>query len=168
MGTTVFRIRIELIFRRCWNLVTPSRSCRGRAQVRALFPVNILRNIVPRRRRSVAFDESEEPMRTNRPAYVAAEMNRIVADEEAFERLVDLFKQAHGRAPASDCEAYQWAAGYELAKIKHLLRNFFLQLDIWQTTCRFFAHSHLANLRHRLDDGSSIEPAASPCAYFSI
>ena len=34
-------------------------------------------------------------------------MNRIVADEEAFERLVDLFKQAHGRAPASDCEAYR-------------------------------------------------------------
>src|ERR1700677_2567876 len=29
MGTTVFRIRIELIFRRCGNLVTPSRSCRG-------------------------------------------------------------------------------------------------------------------------------------------
>ena len=25
-GTTVFRIRIELIFRRCWNLVTPSRG----------------------------------------------------------------------------------------------------------------------------------------------
>ena len=48
-------------------------------------------------------------MRTNWPAYVAAEMKRIVADEEAFERLVDLFKQAHGRAPASDCEAYQWA-----------------------------------------------------------
>jgi 6-phosphofructokinase len=48
-------------------------------------------------------------MRTNWPAYVATEMNRIVADEEAFERLVDLFKQAHGRAPASDCEAYQWA-----------------------------------------------------------
>jgi hypothetical protein len=23
MGTTVFRIRIELIFRRCWNLITP-------------------------------------------------------------------------------------------------------------------------------------------------
>jgi hypothetical protein len=36
-------------------------------------------------------------MRTNWPAYVAAEKNRIVADEEAFERLVDLFKQAHGR-----------------------------------------------------------------------
>ena len=49
-------------------------------------------------------------MRTNWPAYVAAEKNRIVADEEAFERLVDLFKQAHGRAPASDCEAYQWGA----------------------------------------------------------
>ena len=48
-------------------------------------------------------------MRTNWPAYVAAEMNRIAADEEAFERLVDLFKQARGRAPASDCEAYQWA-----------------------------------------------------------
>jgi hypothetical protein len=27
MGTTVFRIRIELIFRWCWNLITPSRSC---------------------------------------------------------------------------------------------------------------------------------------------
>jgi hypothetical protein len=40
-------------------------------------------------------------------------MNRIVADEEAFVRLVDLFKQAHGRAPASDCEAYQWGAKME-------------------------------------------------------
>jgi hypothetical protein len=56
-------------------------------------------------------------MRTNWPAYVAAEMNRIVADEEAFERLVDLFKQAHGRAPASDCEAYQWAAKMEDAAL---------------------------------------------------
>ena len=26
MGTSVFRIRIELIFRRCWNLITPWRS----------------------------------------------------------------------------------------------------------------------------------------------
>jgi hypothetical protein len=26
MGTSVFRIRIELIFRRCWNLITPLRS----------------------------------------------------------------------------------------------------------------------------------------------
>jgi hypothetical protein len=25
------------------------------------------------------------------------------------QRMVDLFKQAHGRAPASNCEAYQWA-----------------------------------------------------------
>jgi hypothetical protein len=40
-------------------------------------------------------------------------MNRIVAYEEAFERLVNLFKQAHGRAPASDCEAYQWGAKME-------------------------------------------------------
>ena len=23
MGTSVFQIRIELIFRRCWNLITP-------------------------------------------------------------------------------------------------------------------------------------------------
>jgi 6-phosphofructokinase len=60
-------------------------------------------------KRSLTPNESEEAMRTNWPAYVAAEMNRIVADEEAFERLVDLFKQAHGRALASDCEAYQWA-----------------------------------------------------------
>jgi hypothetical protein len=50
-------------------------------------------------KRSLTPNESEETMRTNWPAYVAAEMNRIVADEEAFERLVDLFKQAHGRAP---------------------------------------------------------------------
>ena len=28
MGTTVFRIRIEPIFRPCGNLITPSRSCR--------------------------------------------------------------------------------------------------------------------------------------------
>ena len=26
MGTSVFRIRTELIFRRCWNLITPWRS----------------------------------------------------------------------------------------------------------------------------------------------
>jgi hypothetical protein len=52
-------------------------------------------------------------MRTDWPAYHAAEMNRIVADEEAFERLVDLFKQAHGWAPASDCEAYKWGAKME-------------------------------------------------------
>ena len=58
---------------------------------------------------SLTPNESEEAMRTNWPAYVTAEMNRIVADEEAFERLVDLFKQAHGRAPASDCDVYQWA-----------------------------------------------------------
>jgi hypothetical protein len=36
MGATVFRIRIELIFGRCGNLITPSRSCRGlAAQCRA-------------------------------------------------------------------------------------------------------------------------------------
>jgi hypothetical protein len=35
VGTTVFRIRIELIFRRCWNLITPSRSCRERRGLRA-------------------------------------------------------------------------------------------------------------------------------------
>jgi hypothetical protein len=29
MGPTVFRIRIELIFRPCGNLITPSRSCWG-------------------------------------------------------------------------------------------------------------------------------------------
>ena len=52
-------------------------------------------------------------MRTNWPAYVAAEMHRIVADEKAFERLVDLFKQAHGRAHTTDCEAYQWGAKME-------------------------------------------------------
>ena len=41
---------------------------------------------------------------------VAAELNRILADEEAFERLANLFQQVHGRALASDCEAYQWGA----------------------------------------------------------
>jgi hypothetical protein len=66
-------------------------------------------NATATEKRSFHTDESEEAMRTNWPAYVAAEMNRIVADEEAFERLVELFKQAHGRAPASDCDAYQWA-----------------------------------------------------------
>jgi hypothetical protein len=49
-------------------------------------------------------------MRTDWSAYVTAEMNRIVADEEAFERLANLFQKAHGRTPASDCEAYEWAA----------------------------------------------------------
>jgi hypothetical protein len=29
MGTTVFRIRVELIFHRCGNLITPSQSCGG-------------------------------------------------------------------------------------------------------------------------------------------
>ena len=56
-------------------------------------------------------------MRTNWPAYIAAEMNCIVADEEAFERLIGLFKQAHGRAHASDCEAYQWGAKMEDAAL---------------------------------------------------
>jgi len=51
-----------------------------------------------------------QAMRTNWPAYIAAEMNCLVADEEDFERLIGLFKQAHGRAHASDCEAYQWGA----------------------------------------------------------
>jgi hypothetical protein len=51
-------------------------------------------------------------MRTNWPAYVLASI-RCRRDEphrrrRRFERLVDLFKQAHGRV-ASDCEAYQWA-----------------------------------------------------------
>ena len=40
-------------------------------------------------------------------------------------------------------------ASRELAKIKHLLRNFFLRLNIWQKNSRIFAHSHLAHLRHR-------------------
>ena len=52
-------------------------------------------------------------MRTDWPAYVAAEANRITADEEAFKRLVDRFKQGYGRAPASDCEAYKWGAKME-------------------------------------------------------
>ena len=26
MGRSVFRIRVELIFRRCWNLITPWQS----------------------------------------------------------------------------------------------------------------------------------------------
>lgn len=56
-------------------------------------------------------------MRTNWPAYVAAEKNRIVADEEAFERLVRHFMHAYGRAPASDWEAYQWGAKMEDAAL---------------------------------------------------
>ena len=52
-------------------------------------------------------------MRTDWPAYVAAEANRITADEEAFKRLIDRFKQGYGRAPASDCEAYKWGAKME-------------------------------------------------------
>jgi len=99
MGTTVFRIRIELIFPPVLESGHTIAVVQGasRAQVRALFPVNILRKPSARGdAESVAFrtDESEEAMRTNWPAYVAAEMNRIAADEEAFERLVDLFKQA--------------------------------------------------------------------------
>jgi hypothetical protein len=36
MGTTVFRIRIEVIFRRCWNLITPHGRAGGpSAQCRA-------------------------------------------------------------------------------------------------------------------------------------
>ena len=41
------------------------------------------------------------------------------------------------------------AASRELTKIKHLLRNFFLRLKIWQKYCRIFAQSHLVHLRHR-------------------
>jgi hypothetical protein len=47
---------------------------------------------------------------TSWSAAVVAEMERIVADEEAFERLVDLFKQAHGRGPRGNCEAFKWGA----------------------------------------------------------
>ena len=57
--------------------------------------------------------EKLSAMRTNWPAYLAAEMNRIVADEAALERLLDLFKLAHGRAHTSYCEAYQWGANME-------------------------------------------------------
>jgi hypothetical protein len=35
----------------------------------------------------------------------------------SLERLVDLFKQAHGWAPASGCEAYQWGAKMEDAAL---------------------------------------------------
>jgi hypothetical protein len=56
-------------------------------------------------------------VRTNWPAYVAAEVNRIAADEEAFERLADLFKHAHDRAPASGCEVYKWGAKMEDAAL---------------------------------------------------
>jgi hypothetical protein len=49
-------------------------------------------NATATEKRSFHTDESEEAMRTNWPAYVAAEMNRIVADEEAFERLVELLR----------------------------------------------------------------------------
>jgi hypothetical protein len=56
-------------------------------------------------------------MRTNWPAYVATEMNRIVADEDAFEHLVELFRQAHDGEPASDCEVYQWGANMEDAAL---------------------------------------------------
>jgi hypothetical protein len=52
-----------------------------------------------RQRRSFHTDESEEAMRTDWPAYVAAEAKRIAADEEAFKRLVDLFKQTCGWHP---------------------------------------------------------------------
>jgi hypothetical protein len=38
----------------------------------------------------------------------AGGMERIAADEEAFEGLVALFRWAHGRAPHENCEAYQW------------------------------------------------------------
>jgi hypothetical protein len=59
-------------------------------------------------------------MRTNWPAYAAAEAKRITDDEEAFKRLVDLFEQAHGRAPASDCEAYEWGEKMEDAALTTL------------------------------------------------
>jgi hypothetical protein len=53
MGTSVLQIRIELIFRRCWNLITPWRSARG-------FPANVGRvaNLGPRihRREPPALD----------------------------------------------------------------------------------------------------------------
>ena len=45
------------------------------------------------------------------------ERKRIVADEEAFERLADLFQQTHGRALASGCEVYKWGAKMEDAAL---------------------------------------------------
>src|SRR5260370_18324569 len=86
MGTTVFRIRIELIFRRCWNPVTLSRSCRGRRGLRSApipceYPPKP--NAAATQKRSFHTDESEEAVRT---AYVAAEMKRIVADEDPHRR----------------------------------------------------------------------------------
>jgi hypothetical protein len=49
-------------------------------------------------------------IRTSWSAAVIAEMERVIADEEAFGRLVDLFKQVHARGPRGDCEAFQWGA----------------------------------------------------------
>src|SRR5258708_19953171 len=112
VGTTVFRIRIELILRRCWNPVTLSRSCRG---VAGSGPRPIPCEYPPKpsaaatQKRSFHTDESEEAMRTNWPAYVAAEMNRIAADEEAFDRLVDLFNHSPALPPPPPSDAYQWA-----------------------------------------------------------
>ena len=71
-------------------------------------------------KRSFHIVEGEEAMRTNWPAYVAAEANRIAADEEAFKRLVDLFKQTHRRAPASDFEVYKWGVKMEDAALTGL------------------------------------------------
>jgi hypothetical protein len=41
---------------------------------------------------------------------VAAEMDRIGADEEAFENLVAMFAWVHGRPPVRDTEAFEWGA----------------------------------------------------------
>jgi hypothetical protein len=37
-GATVFRIRIELIFRRCWNLITPLRAAQRRGESESAAP----------------------------------------------------------------------------------------------------------------------------------
>lgn len=38
------------------------------------------------------------------------EMERISADEEAFEGLVAMFEFVHGRRPMRDTEAFEWGA----------------------------------------------------------
>ena len=96
MGPTVFRIRIELNFRWCWNLVTPSRSCEGSppnglvgASCRHLTaskakPLPAAFRESPRaslrRGRKFKFLESEY---RNRFAFVAKEKSRVRLDRRA-------------------------------------------------------------------------------------
>ena len=62
MGTTVFRIRIELIFRRCGNLITPSHrlSQAGRSAFQVLVVVSSIGSRLEKGRSGAHIHEMEK------------------------------------------------------------------------------------------------------------